>query len=361
MKNILKITFFALLLISIGSCTNDKDPVATANGLNLKQITPASPFVLSPVNGDNDAATITWDVADNGVATNESIYVVEIAKGGTNFAKPIIASPSSTDITFLWKEGYLNSLLLQNGFLPDVAADVDVRVKSTLGIEFNTFVQYSNVIAIKVTPFSQSAFAFTKDGADIALSAKTLSSGLFTTDTEGYSWLETGNYKFYTSVQNNFLATNPFYGNDGSGSLVLNGAAINITTAGYYRIMADVGASPKTYSITPITAWGIIGDAKVFGAANSLPAMTYDQTEKKWKIVINLKGGKSFKFRANNSNVINLGLGNAGTGIPDYAGDIMKYNGANIFVLGLSTSTLPYIVTLDLSSPRNYKFTYDKQ
>ena len=361
MRNILKTTILAFLLISLGSCTNDKDPVATAKGLNLHPITPSSPFVLSPLGGDNDAATIAWDVADNGVATNQSVYVIEIAKGGTNFAKPIIASPSSTATTFLWKEGYLNSLLLENGFLPELAADIDVRVKSTLGIEFNTFVQYSNVLAIKVTPFSQATFAFTKVGDDPALAPKTLSSSFFTTDTEGYSWLEPGSYKFYTSVQNKFVATNPFYGKDVTGSLVLNGTPINIATAGYYRIMADSGASPKTFSVTLITAWGIIGDAKVFGALNSLPPMTYDPAIKKWKTVISLKGGKSFKFRANNSNVINLGSGDAGAGSPDYAGAVMKYNGATISVPGLSTVTLPYIVTLDLSSPRNYSYTFVKQ
>lgn len=361
MKNILKITFFALLLISIGSCTNDKDPVAKANGLNLKSITPSSPFVLSPVNGDNDVATITWDAVDNGVPTSPSVYEIQIAKAGTNFAEPIIASPSSTATTFVWKEGYLNSLLLANGFLPELAADIDVRVKSTLGIEFNTFIQYSNVIAMKVTPFSQAAFAFTKVGADPALAPKTLSSGFFTTDTEGYAWLEAGDYKFYTSVQNKFAATNPFYGKDATGALVLNGTPITIATAGYYRIMADNGASPATFSLTPITAWGIIGDAKVFNSLNSLPAMTYDSADKKWKIVISLKGGKSFKFRANNSNVINLGTGDAGAGTPDYAGANMKYNGATISVPGLSTSTLPYIVTLDLSSPRNYTYTMVKQ
>jgi len=356
MKNILKMTFFALLLISIGSCTNDKDPVATANGLNLKPITPASPFVLSPVNGDNDAATITWDVADNGVATNESIYVIEIAKGGTNFAKPIIASPSSTAITFLWKEGYLNSLLLQNGFLPDVAADVDVRVKSTLGIEFNTFVQYSNVIAIKVTPFSQSAFAFTKDGADPALSAKTLSSGLFTTDTEGYSWLETGNYKFYTSVQNNFLATNPFYGNDGSGALVLNGAAINITTAGFYLIKADPNANPKTYSVTA-SEWGIFGLAKPFPTAVNRK-MIYNTVNKKWELSVILNGGRGFKFR-NTASTLILGSFDATKLGAEFAGKVMSYNGADINLPGLTPSA--YMVILDLNSPRSYTYTLIKQ
>lgn len=357
MKNILKITFFALLLVSISSCTNDKDPVVTANGLNLKPIAPSSPFVLSPINGDNDAATISWDVADNGVATNPSVYVVEIAKGGTNFANPIIASPSSTATMFVWKKGFLNSLLLANGFLPELAADIDVRVKSTLGVDFNTFVQYSNVIAIKVTPFSQASFAFTKVGADPALAPKTLSAGFFTTDTEGYAWLEPGDYKFYTSVQNKFQASNPVYGNNGSGTLVLNGAAINVVTAGYYLIKADVGANPKKYSITLITAFGIIGDAKVFGSLNSLPPMTYDSATKKWKLTINLKGSKGFKFRANNSDVINLGLGNAGSGSPDYAGEIMQYNGTPIKVPGLSTVTVSYLVTLDLNSPRAYTYT----
>jgi len=358
MKKILKTTIFAFLLISIGSCTNEKSQIATAKGLNLHPITPSSSFVLSALAGDNDVTTLTWDVADNGVATSESNYVIEIAKSGTNFAKPIIASPSATTTTFLWKEGFFNALLLENGFLPDVVADIDVRIKSTLGLEYNPFIQYSNILTIKATPFSQSSFAFTLDTKNPADAAKTLSSGLFTTDTEGYSWLESGNYKFYTSEQNVFQTSNAYYGKDGSGSLVLNGAAINITTAGYYKIMADIGA--KTFSVVPVT-WGIIGTAKVFGSANSLPAMTYDPVDKKWKITINLKGGKNFNFRANNSNVINLGAGAAVAGTADYVGTTMKYNGSGIPVPGLSTVTSLYVVTLDLSSPRNYSYTYIKQ
>lgn len=360
MKKILKTTIFAFLLISLGSCTNEKSPVARANGLNLQPITPSGPFVLSPLAGDNDVTTIAWDVADNGVATSESTYVIEIAKSGTNFAKPINASPIATTTAFLWKEGFLNTLLLENGFLPDVAADIDVRIKSTLGLEYNPFIQYSNILTIKVTPFSQSSFAFTLDTKNPIDAAKTLSSGFFTTDTEGYSWLEPGNYKFYTSVQNVFQTSNAYYGNDGSGSLVLNGAAINVATAGYYKITADVGESTKTFSVTPVT-WGIIGTAKVFGSANSLPAMTYDPLDKKWKITINLKGGKTFNFRANNSNVINLGAGTAIAGTADFAGTTMRYNGSGIIVPGLSTVTASYVVTLDLSTPRNYSYTYIKQ
>jgi starch-binding outer membrane protein SusE/F len=357
MKNIFKTTIFAIFLIALGSCENETHLAVEPNGFTLGPLQPSGPYVLSPANGDNDVVNLIWGTSDIGVETIASNYVVEIAKSGTNFAAPIIASPNSTVKSFLWKEGYLNGLLIENGFLPDVAADLDVRVKAVLGLGSNPFTQYSNVVAIKVTPFAQSAFAFTKEGQDPGVAPKTLSSGFFNSDTEGYAWIEPGNYKFYASVQNKFQSSNPAYGNNGSGGLVLNGSAINVTTAGYYLIKADIGVTPTTYSLTPISAFGIIGDAKVFGSLNSLPPMTYDRADNKWKITISLKGAKGFKFRANNSDVINLGAGNAGAGSPNYAGTLMQYNGTPIKVPGLSTVTLPYAVTLDLSKPRDYKFT----
>ncbi len=358
MKKILKTTIFAFLLISLGSCTNEKSPVAIAKGLNLHAISPSSPFVLSASTGDITLATLTWDATDNGVASSACTYEVEIAKTGTNFATYIVANTPSTSLSNVWTVGYINSLLLANGFLPDVASSIDVRIKSTLGLDYNPFVQYSNVLTISVTPFSQAAFSFTMDTKDPASGAKTLSSGIFTTDTEGYAYLAVGSYKFYTSVQNVFQASNPYYGSGGTGTLALSGASIPIATAGYYRIMADIGA--KTFSVTPVT-WGIIGTAKVFGSANSLPAMTYDPSLNKWNITISLKGGKTFNFRANNSNVINLGAGSALAGTTDFAGATMRYNGAGTTVPGLSTVTASYLVTLDLSSPRNYSYTFVKQ
>ncbi len=356
MKNILKITFFALLLISIGSCTNDKDAVATANGLNLKSITPSGPIVLSPINGDNDAASISWDVAEYGVAANPSVYVVEIAKSGTNFAVPIIASPISTETTFLWKEGYLNSLLLQNGFLPEVVADIDVRVKSRLGIGFNTLVQYSNLIAMKVTPFSQATFAFAKVGDDFANAPKIISSSLFTSDCEGYGWLEAGTYRFYTSIGGKFQSSNAFYGDNGSGALVLNGAAISVATAGFYLIKADISKSPTTYSITA-SEWGIFGSAKPFPTAVNR-RMVYNLATKKWELTVVLNGGRAFKFR-NTASTLILGAFDQTKVGDDYTGKVLSYNGGDIFLAG--TTPLTYIVTLDLNTPRAYTYTLVKQ
>lgn len=356
MKNILKTTIFAFFLIALGSCETDTHPVAMANGLSLSPLVPSGPYVLSPLNGDNNVATFTWTVADNGIETIESSYVIEIAKAGTNFATPITASPSSTKTTYTWTEGYLNPILLNNGFLPDVAVDIDIRIKSSLGLGSNKFNQYSSVFTTKITPFAQSAFAFTKVGDNPANAPKLISSSLFTTDCEGYAWLEPGNYRFYTSVQNKYADTNPYYGNNGSGALVLNGTAINVATAGFYYIKANIGTTPTTYSLI-VSEWGIFGLAKPFPTAVNRK-MIYNAATKKWELTVVLNGGRPFKFRTTDSSLILAGFDDTKVGV-DYAGKAMSYNGKDIFIAGTTPST--YIVTLDLNTPRAYTYTVVKQ
>ena len=352
MKNILKTTILAVFLISLGSCETDTHPILTANGFTLQPITPSGPLVLSPLNGDNDVATFTWNVPDYGIETISSSYVIEIAKSGTNFANPIIASPSYTSPTYTWTEGYLDPILLENGFIPDLAADIDIRIKSTLGLGSHSLIQYSDVVSATVTPFGQSEFALAKEGDNPANAPKMISPSLFTTDCEGYAWLEPGSYKFYIPVQNIYQATNPFYGDDGSGSLVLNGTAINVTTAGFYMLKANIGTAPTSYSITS-SEWGIFGDAKPFPTGVN-KKMIYNTVSKKWELTVLLKGGKPFKFR-NTASTLILGLfDNTKTGV-DYAGKNMSYNGKDVLVPG--TTSITYIVSLDLNTPRAYTYT----
>ncbi len=356
MKNILKTIIIAIFLISLGSCETDTHPVVTTNGLILSAVLPIGPFVLSPIGGDNDVATFSWSVADNGIATISSSYVIEIAKGGTNFEKPIVACPSSTATTYLWKEGYLNAILLDNGFLPDLAADIDIRVKSTLGAGAHPFIQYSNIISTKVTPFAQPVLAFTKVGDMPENAPKMISSSLFTTDCEGYAWLEAGSYRFYTSIQNKYQDTNPYYGDNGSGGLELDGAPINVATSGFYLLKADYGTNPTTYTLTAIE-WGIFGPAKSFPSSVN-KKMIYNTVSKKWELTILLSGGKGIKFRNTASTLILGGFDATKTG-SDYAGTIMSYSGKDVIVPGIIPST--YIISLDLNTPRAYNYTFVKQ
>lgn len=356
MKNILKTAAFAFLLISFASCTDTIDPKVSPNGLTLNALDPTGPFILSPLDGDNLLATLTWGPTDNGVATVSPKYTVEIAKSGTNFEKPMIANTPSTALKIAWQEGYINALLLNNGFVPDTAADLDIRVKSVLGENTNTFVQYSNIISMKVTPFAQVTLAFTKNADNPANAPKMISSGLYTSDCEGYAWLEAGSYRFYTALGGVFQSSNPFYGDNGSGALVLNGAAINVATAGFYMIKADISKSPRTYSVT-VSEWGIFGLAKPFPTAVNRK-MIYNAATKKWELTLVLSGGKPFRFRNTASTLILGGFDATKVGA-DYAGKSMSYNGSDIFLAG--TTPLTYIVTLDLNTPRAYTYTLVKQ
>jgi starch-binding outer membrane protein SusE/F len=363
MKKILKTTIFALLVMAFVSCQDESITIVQPNGIKLLEPVPASPFVLSPGNGDNDVTTLKWDNVDNGVPS-KSKYTIEIAKSGTNFEKPIEASGGvnlsfepSVSPSYTWRESYLNSLLLNNGFLPEIPVDIDIRIKSILGSEpSNAYSQYSNTVTVKITPFTKASLAFTKEGQNPATAPKVLSSSLYTADCEGYAWLEAGNYKFYTSVMGVFQTSNPYYGDNGSGALVLNGAAINVATAGFYLIKSDTNANPKTYSITPIE-WGIFGPAKPFPTGVNRK-MIYNSTNKKWELTVILNGGKGFKFRNTATTLILGSFDPTKVGV-EYGGNTMSYNGKDIVLPGLTPAT--YLVTLDLNSPRDYKYTLVKQ
>lgn len=374
MKKILKTTIFVLLLISLGSCTNDKTPVATAQGLKLLTPTAGSNYVLTAENAGNIVATLNWEKSVDGTPS-VAAYTIEIAKSGTNFANVITAvknTDQSPTTTYTWTQEYLNSLLNKPDFEPCVPVDIDIRIKSTVGIAANKLVQYSNVITVKVTPYLKDlpTIAFATDAVGPVSGSKIAASGLLqvNTDYEGFMQLEPGTYKFFTSQCGKFSATDPSYGVNGSGSLVLNGTGYTVATAGFYYVKANIASGIMSYSITPITAFGIIGDAKLSNITNSLPAMTYvdvtanNVTTKKWRIVIRLKGGNTFKFRANNSDLINLGSGDAGQGSSDYGGSEMRHNGSGFIVpivTGLPNNT--YTVLLDLNTPRAYTYTLTKQ
>jgi len=331
MKNILKITAFAFLLITFASCTDTIDPKVSPNGLKMNALDPSGPFVLSPLDGDNVLTTLTWDPADSGVSTVSPKYTVEIAKAGTNFEKPIVASTTFLACKLVWDKGYIKRCVLDNGDVPDAVAELEVRVKSVLGENTNNFVQYSNTITMKVTPFAQLYLAFTKVGDNPANAPKTKSSSLYTSDCEGYAWLEVGTYRFYTAIGGVFQSSNPYYGDNGSGALVLNGAAINVTTAGFYMIKADISKNPKTYSVTA-SSWGIYGLATPFPTAAN-KAMVYNAVTKKWERTIILGGGKPFKFRNSTSTLILGGFDETNVGA-DFARTARGYNGKDMYLAG---------------------------
>lgn len=376
MKNIIKNSIFALLLISLGSCSEeDTDPVAVANGgpkLSMSTV-PTGGLVLSPANATNLIAALDWEHSENGVPSQAN-YTVEIAKSGTNFATPIPAPAGSSTNKFLtWTNEQLNGFLDPTIFTPYVASNVDVRVKASLGNGANALIQYSNVITFSVTPYSTAlpklAVPGNHQGWDPPTAPLLAASGYGKTNFEGYVSLD-GDFKFVAQSPDgsfNWPPTGgPDYGDDGSFSGILfDGAGeqnINVAT-GYYWVKANTGAASSSnpagmsYEVIPVSTWGIIGDATTNGWGASTP-MSYNSSTKKWSITIALIGGKEFKFRMNDTWNIgsvqyNLGKFDASKTGDDYAGEDMSYGGGNIPVASSGT----YTVTLDLSNPRAYKYS----
>lgn len=365
MKNILKTSIFAFLLIALGSCTTQEDnPVAIAKGA-AKLLTPATgtSLILSPANASTIATTLVWNFSDNGIDSPSS-YTVQIAKGGTNFATPIDAG-TTNDKFLSWTVEQLNGKLDPAIFIPFSEANVDVRIKSALGSGLNTILQYSNIITLKVTPYSLAlpklGVPGNHQGWTPATAPILASSGYGKTNFEGYISLD-GGYKFLTQRPNGSFNWGAGFewADDGSfsGILVGTGGSNCTAIAGYYLVKANTGAittqnpSGLTYSATPISSWGIIGDATPNGWGSST-ALSYNSVTKKWSTTIALTAGKQCKFRANDAWTINIGKFDAGKINNDYGGENMSYDGGNIDIATSGT----YIVTLDLSNPRDYKYT----
>jgi starch-binding outer membrane protein SusE/F len=375
MKKILKTSLFAFLIIALGSCENDKDPVASSSG-GPKLLLPSSgtTYVLSPLNASSTTATtLVWEQSDNGVPA-AATYKIELAKAGTNFAS-ILDGGTTNNRFATWTAEQLNGVLANDpSILPYVAQNLNLRIKSSLGSGSNAVIQYSNVISITVTRYSTAlpklGVPGNHQGWDpTSATLPVLAASVYgNTNFEGYINLN-GGFKFLTQRPNGTFNWGAGFewADDGtfSGTLVGTGGSDCTAAAGYYLVKANTGvttiANPGglAYSTTLITRWDITGDATPLSwpdpatnGNNSTP-MTYNATTKKWSITIALTGGKAIKFRANNSWNINLGKFDASKTGNDFGGDDMSYGGLNIPIATSGT----YTVTLDVSSPRAYKYT----
>jgi hypothetical protein len=167
---------------------------------------------------------------------------------------------------------------------------------------------------------------------------------------EGFVFMNVGNPEF------KFLPTNESfdgdYGDDGtfSGTLIQEGESnCTISDAGYYFVKANL--DNLTYS-TEVASWGVIGNATPTGW-DSDTDMVYDADAKTWSITLDLipqvAPDNGFKFRANDDWALNLG--------DNGADGTMEFNGEN---LGVETAGT-YLITLDLSNPRVYTYSFELQ
>lgn len=360
MKKILKISSLAFLLIAGVACEEDNQVVANAKG-GPELIAPASgtEYTLSPANAAGEATTLIWNHADYDVQTAVN-YEVEVAAAGTDFATIISAGTTSNRFMTLTVEA-LNQIALDAGIEPYSVGDLDFRVKGTLGSN-GDMQSLSNVVTLTVTPYTTELPKLWMPGsyqADSGYGSNWTQSSAATIAATGFGETEYEGYVYFATAQaapsNGFKFTdapdwnNGIFGDDGSvsGSLISPGDNIGVNP-GYYRVKADTDA--LTYSLEP-TAWGIAGDGTSNGWDGMLP-MTYNPSTKKWSVVATLTTQAApdhgLKFKANGAWDINLG--------DNGADGAAEYGGTNI-----GTTAGTYLIELDLSNPRAYKYTLTAQ
>ena len=308
MKNAIKLLVVFIGLISL-SCTNDVEDTGTVTAdSGLKLLTPTSSFnlVLDGAKLNDLATTFVWNDSENPTGSTIS-YTVEAAKGGTNFAAPIVLGTTTNhylDVTV----GGLDTAAKTLGLPALVEGQMDVRVKGSTGI--------SGFYTLKVTPYQPNWGII---GSATTLGWNNSTDMVFNPTSGTYSIslaLLAGEFKFRLD---NSWTTN--YGDDGNNlSLEAGGANIPVATAGNYTIVLDIVA--HTYTITPIVnAWGVIGDATPTAWADDT-LMDFNSVTNKYSIVMKMKVG-SFKFRLNHDwgtnygdDGNNLSLDNGGANIP---------------------------------------------
>jgi starch-binding outer membrane protein SusE/F len=394
MKNILKLTLLFVSMFGLQSCeTEEKNPVATANGFNLaKDVSVITPAVLTDVINTDTYTKLTWDKSDNGVSSVATYSVVVFDHDNDpNLKYPVeyvgsgvLVTPESRKATLTVKE--FNTLINQLKDYNCSEMNVDIRIKSKLGVGENPFIQYSNPINVKVTGYStqKPILSFVKDGeiANAKTAPKILASAYTsTTDYEGYIYLQPGSYKFVRPDACGSYATPTTLGGTGTLSAgVLDASAtpasIVITTAGHYLIKANLMAN--TYSIKEYRTFGVFGDAtRPAFFANAVP-MT-DNNDNVWKLTVELIKGKKIKFKSN------LWTGEATTPVPQppaliqyppfipatgttlistlgkgtLAGSVIDLaTGGDIDVPGAfdNNSRQKFEIILDVSNPRQYTY-----
>jgi starch-binding outer membrane protein SusE/F len=381
MKNILKTTILAFLTVLFVSCEDAIDPLASANGFALRATTNNSPLVLTTATNANTALVLEWDKSDNGVPTKEANYYIEVAKAGTNFENSILGNLGSAINlvagvrTYTLKVQEINDLANK---LPNFSfcqqMSIDVRIKSKLGdYDASAFFQPStNFVTINVTPYStaKSKLAFVINGSTPDNSDKIASSSFTsTTDYEGYMYLQPGNYKFYKpDACGDFTAATQLGG--AAGILSVGGTAINIATAGHYQVKANLVAN--TYTVKFYNTFGVFGSAKsVSGTGNAVP-MIDSANNNIWNLTINLLKGKKYQFKSNAwSGALAgdpLSIPSAGTTTISILGASTGLNliegatATDIIVPGVYDGTkASFLITLDVSKPRNYSYTMTAQ
>lgn len=152
-----------------------------------------------------------------------------------------------------------------------------------------------------------------------------------------------GSYEFKITNEPDWNGT--IYGDGGGGTLSTSGGNLKFSSAGYYKVNANI--NDNKWSVTA-TTWSLIGSFTGSGWSNDID-MSYNSGDNDWTGTITLTNGDEFKFRSNHDWGLNYGDTGADASL-EAGGDNLK---------GFAAGT--YTVTLYLNNAGFYTYKLVKQ
>jgi len=361
MKKISSFLILCISLLTFTSCETEDDVVFQVGDASEVVFTNAflAVYKLSQQTPDNIGERFTWNSVDFGVQTNVT-YDLEAAVVSDFSVYSLIGSTSGNELAItigqLWSLGELAGLDNDPNTPEPSIGDVYFRLKASVGTADGEE-RYSAVQALTLelleegTVIEESlpllAVPGNHQGWNPGDAPLVAASAVGQSDYEGFIWLD-GGYKFVAPDNDgNFQWGNTDWGDDGTftGKLAEQDEVDCMADAAtYYLVRANTGL--LTYNITE-TLWGVIGDATSGGWDNDTD-MVYDNGTKLWTVTLALSVGE-IKFRANDDWAINFG--------DNDADGSLEFDGANVAISEAGT----YLVTLDLSNPREYTYSLELQ
>jgi hypothetical protein len=354
----------ALAAIGLSACKKDEVQATLTPTGAATLTTSTNRVVLQSVNGAQTAVTYTWTPITFNWSNTDSkaysptvTYSLQFDKKGNNFATPVSVDAGAGPTKALTVSS-LNSTLISLGLAPEVAADLEVRLKATYANNITPL--YSPTAALNATPYSTELYVSSSYlNNNLATAPKLVEIDGSPRQYQGYVYFggATATSTSTFKVTNTRSGSGSFYGNTSTtavtvgapgrattGTLQTPGSNFTITR-GFYLV--NVNLANMTWSITPYT-WAVIGAATP-GGWNADTPMTYDATNNVWSVTTNLTADQ-FKFRANGNWDVSLGDTNP-------AGSYLTANnGANLTSPGVGS----YKVTLNFSDPTKPTYTVSK-
>jgi hypothetical protein len=293
-----------------------------------------SSFVLTKEEADN-TITFKWSAAsyslDNLASTFYLLQMIYTDPGEGGELKDVELI-STTETTYSITYAEINNTLLSAGFTPGVAADVTIRVSSSLksyddGGVIEASVLTSKTIGLSLTPYGTAGppeYAKLWVPGDYQGWAPDLAPNVYSVEDDGiysgyvYYPPESASFLFKFTDQPNWDGTN--YGTGATpGTLDPAGDNLEVAGAGNYFLTANLNDLIWTNELLnfalvgTMTEWGTLPDLE----------LTWDADNLIWTITLDLAADAEFKWRANSDWAVNLGINDPDDGL-------LVQEGANI-------------------------------